>query len=128
MLDNESSAPHPLGRFPVPRFWLLLKILFALICCLFGFHQAEISILSKDATTRRERVGLNQRPHDPDRRQNGALNHSATLPTFGILQLNCLFSRMRFLSAPMLGIIRKLIDLPFATMLSLTRTTCTVRM
>ena len=43
--------PHPLTRFPVPRFQLLLEILSTLICCLLMFHQTSLSILSKDAAT-----------------------------------------------------------------------------
>ena len=38
---------HPLRRFPVPRFRFLLEILSTLICCLFGFHQAEISMVNR---------------------------------------------------------------------------------
>ena len=40
-------SPHPLRRFPFPRFRLLLEILSTSIYCLFGFHQAEISIVNR---------------------------------------------------------------------------------
>ena len=39
-----TTSPHPLRRFPVPRFRMLLEIFFTFICCLLEFHQAEISI------------------------------------------------------------------------------------
>ena len=68
-----------LGGFRFQGFGCCLKSC-SLLLLLVVFHQAEISNLSKDATTRRGR-GLNQIPCDPGRRKNGTLNHSATQPT-----------------------------------------------
>ena len=35
-----------LERFPIPRFWFWLKS-YRLFCCLFGFHQTEISFVNR---------------------------------------------------------------------------------
>ena len=75
-------SPHPLRRFPVSRLWMLLEVLSTLICCLFEFYQAKVSIVRRLVQGRYNMTRVRVEPETLQFcRNDDAFNFAATQPT-----------------------------------------------